>query len=89
MPPTKRIDKFYHYESAHCPALKNKILIGINSYYEDKSKPSGKQRNPSIQDLLEYLRKHKLDPSKVEIAGTFFAIVRINKKKKKKKKPVS
>ena len=70
MPRALRSDKFFFYAAKKSGFSKGKILLGVNHLYE------GGINNISVQDLIDFLAKNKIDPSKVEIGNSFITYAR-------------
>jgi len=70
MPRALKSDKFFFYAAKKNGFSKGKMMLGVNDLYE------GGVENISVQDLIDFLAKNKIDPSKVEISASFITYVK-------------
>ena len=72
MPHALNTDKFFHYLPRKRGRYKNQILLGVN--YKHKGEIN-------LSDLLDYLKKINVDPSKVKIASDYMTTIETEPKK--------
>lgn len=69
MPRANSTDKFYIYAPQRSGRAKGKRLIGVNHRH------SGGVDNITLEDLLNFLHKHEIEPSRVSIPSHYSALV--------------
>ena len=65
MPRATKKDKFFIYTAEKSGNFKNKMLLGVNHFYE------GDVENINLQDLLDFIKEKNIDPSRVHISSSF------------------
>ena len=65
MPRVKTSDKFFHKFPKKSGEWKNKILIGVNRNYHGSDEPT-------LDDLVIYLRENKISLQSIKIDGILF-----------------
>ena len=64
-------DKFFIYAPVRHGAMKGTRLLGVNHSFK------GGANNPSLQDLIDFLKKKEVDLARVEIPSEFKTLVRV------------
>ena len=71
MPRALSTDKFFHYAPKKSGSRKGRILLGVNHAY------AGNKEDISLPDLLDYLGKHNIDPSKVKVPQGYITTIKV------------
>ncbi|HEY4518130.1 MAG TPA: hypothetical protein VJG48_00715 [Candidatus Paceibacterota bacterium] len=69
MPRTAKTDPFFIYAAKKSGSLKGKRLLGVNHCSEE--------RKLTLQDLLKFLAKNGIQPSDVELPGSFTTCAKV------------
>jgi hypothetical protein len=71
MPRTQKSSKFFLYTAKKSGHHKGKMLLGTNHEYE------GGQENITLQDLIDFLKENKIEPTRVELPGHFITTAKV------------
>lgn len=71
MPRTLKSSKFFLYSAKKSGHQKGKMLLGVNHNHK------GGTDNINLQDLIDFLGAHNIDPSKVELLPMFMTTVKV------------
>ena len=68
MPRTPKTEKFIYYHPRKNGDYKDKILLTVNH-----SNPN--REDLTLRDLLDYLEKHSIEPSRVKIFSSYITTI--------------
>jgi hypothetical protein len=67
----RKSEKFFVYAAKKSGIYKGKRLLGVNHSYE------GGLDSSTLQDLIDFLKEKRIDPSTVEIPNGFITVAKI------------
>lgn len=69
--PRKTTEKFFLYAAGKSGYYKGKRLLGVNSQYK------GRTGDPTLQDLLDFLKEYNIAPSAVPLPSSFMTVAMV------------